>query len=85
MQDTSTDFFFSLHLHKDRKKAFANRLVGYEEGIRDFDSFAAALGGCLDVPNASGNIASEDLINGIQEMGVTTGETRSGTGSGKRL
>lgn len=50
MQDTFTDFFFSLHWHKDREKASTTRLVGYEEGIRDFDSFAAGLGGCPDVP-----------------------------------
>lgn len=73
LQDEFPDFIFSLHLHNTRGMAFANALVGYEEGIRDFDSSAAGLGGCPYAPNASGNIASEDLIHGFEEMGIPTG------------
>lgn len=65
-------FTFSLHLHNTRGMAFANALAGYEEGIRDFDSAAGGLGGCPYAPNASGNIASEDLIHGFMEMGIET-------------
>lgn len=66
------DFKFSMHLHNTRGMAFANAVAGLEEGIRDFDSSVAGFGGCPYAPNASGNIASEDLIHGFEEMGVKT-------------
>ncbi|KAF0818536.1 MULTISPECIES: hydroxymethylglutaryl-CoA lyase [unclassified Cytobacillus] len=67
------DFHFSLHLHNTRGMAFANAVAGLETGIKDFDSSAAGLGGCPYAPNASGNIATEDLVHGFEEMGIRTG------------
>lgn len=67
------DFTFSLHLHNTRGMAFANAVAGWEEGIVHFDSSAGGLGGCPYAPGASGNIASEDLIHGFEEMGICTG------------
>lgn len=64
---------FSLHLHNTRGMAFANAVAGLEVGIKDFDSSVGGLGGCPYAPNASGNIASEDLIHGFEEMGIKTG------------
>lgn len=64
---------FSLHLHNTRGMAFANAVAGLEEGITNFDSAVAGLGGCPYVPSASGNIASEDIIHGFEEMGIHTG------------
>jgi len=66
------DFTFSLHLHNTRGMAFANAVAGWEEGIVHFDSSAGGLGGCPYAPGASGNIASEDLIHGFEEMGIST-------------
>ncbi|MFG6117978.1 hydroxymethylglutaryl-CoA lyase [Thalassobacillus sp. B23F22_16] len=66
-------FHFSLHLHNTRGMAFANAVAGYEVGITDFDSAVAGLGGCPYAPNASGNIATEDLVHGFEEMGIETG------------
>ncbi|HHY22146.1 MAG TPA: hydroxymethylglutaryl-CoA lyase [Bacilli bacterium] len=66
------NFNFSLHLHNTRGMAFANAVAGLEEGIIDFDSSAAGLGGCPYAPNASGNIATEDLVHGFEEMGIKT-------------
>jgi hydroxymethylglutaryl-CoA lyase len=48
-------------------------VAGWEEGIVHFDSSAGGLGGCPYAPGASGNIASEDLIHGFEEMGIHTG------------
>ncbi|WLD93708.1 hydroxymethylglutaryl-CoA lyase [Alkalihalobacillus sp. AL-G] len=64
---------FSMHLHNTRGMAFANAVAGLEVGVTDFDSSVAGLGGCPYAPNASGNIASEDLIHGFEEMGIKTG------------
>ena len=66
------DVTFSLHLHNTRGMAFANAVAGWEEGIRHFDSSTGGLGGCPYAPGASGNIASEDLIHGFEEMGIPT-------------
>lgn len=66
------DVTFSLHLHNTRGMAFANAVAGWEEGIIHFDSSAGGLGGCPYAPGASGNIASEDLIHGFEEMGIKT-------------
>ena len=72
LRDEFPDFHFSLHLHNTRGMAFANAVAGYEEGIVDFDSSLAGLGGCPYAPNASGNISTEDLIHGFEEMGINT-------------
>lgn len=66
-------FTFSLHLHNTRGMAFANAVAGYEVGIRDFDSSIGGLGGCPYLPLATGNIATEDLVHGFEEMGISTG------------
>ncbi|GAJ99864.1 hydroxymethylglutaryl-CoA lyase [Geomicrobium sp. JCM 19055] len=39
----------------------------------DFDSSTGGIGGCPYAPNASGNIATEDLVHGFEEMGIETG------------
>jgi len=67
------NFKFSLHLHNTRGMAFANAVAGLEEGIVDFDSAVGGLGGCPYAPNASGNIATEDIVHGFEEMGIQTG------------
>lgn len=73
LQESFPHFNFSMHLHNTRGMAFANALAAMEEGIIDFDSAVAGLGGCPYAPNASGNIASEDIIHGFEEMGIKTG------------
>ncbi|MEK3936757.1 hydroxymethylglutaryl-CoA lyase [Sporosarcina sp. FSL W7-1349] len=65
-------FHFSLHLHNTRGMAFANAVAGFEEGVTDFDSSIAGFGGCPYAPDASGNIATEDLVHGFEEMGIAT-------------
>jgi len=73
LYEMKPNFHFSLHLHNTRGMAFANAIAGLEEGITDFDSSVGGLGGCPYAPNASGNIATEDLVHGFEEMGISTG------------
>ncbi|HZG71883.1 MAG TPA: hydroxymethylglutaryl-CoA lyase [Chondromyces sp.] len=73
LKNEFSHFNFSMHLHNTRGMAFANAIVGLEEGITDFDSSVAGLGGCPYAPNASGNIATEDIVHGFEEMGIKTG------------
>lgn len=67
------DLTFTMHLHNTRGMAFANAIAAWEEGITHFDSSVAGLGGCPYAPGATGNIATEDLVHGFEEMGVHTG------------
>jgi hydroxymethylglutaryl-CoA lyase len=62
-----------LHLHDTMGLGLANALAGLEEGIRNFDSALAGLGGCPFAPGASGNIVTEDLVFMLESMGFTTG------------
>ena len=72
LQEQFPDFHYSLHLHNTRGMAFANAVAGFAEGITNFDSSLAGLGGCPYAPNASGNIATEDIVHGFEEMGIKT-------------
>ena len=47
--------------------------AGFEEGVRIFDSSLAGLGGCPYAPGASGNVATEDLVDLFKREGVRTG------------
>lgn len=62
-----------LHLHDTMGLGLANALAGLEEGIRNFDSSLAGLGGCPYAPGASGNIVTEDLVFMLESMGMQTG------------
>ena len=64
---------YSLHFHNTRGLGLANVLAGIEEGVDTFDSSCGGLGGCPVVPGGSGNIATEDLVNMLDEMGNGTG------------
>lgn len=73
LRERFPDVLFSMHLHNTRGMAFANTIAAMQQGIIHFDSSIAGLGGCPYIPMASGNIATEDLVHGLEEMGVSTG------------
>jgi hydroxymethylglutaryl-CoA lyase len=62
-----------LHFHNTRNTGIANAWAGYQAGVRIFDSSLAGLGGCPFAPNATGNVATEDLAYLFAESGVATG------------
>jgi len=63
----------ALHFHDTRGVALANILAALQEGVTVFDGSIGGLGGCPYAPGASGNVATEDLVNMLQEMGIETG------------
>ena len=63
----------AVHFHDTRGTALANALRSFELGIRNFDSSVGGLGGCPFAPGAAGNLATEDLVFMLKEMGVVTG------------
>lgn len=62
-----------LHLHDTMGLGLANALAGLEQGIYEFDSCLAGLGGCPFAPGASGNVVTEDLVFMLESMGHHTG------------
>lgn len=62
-----------LHLHNTRGMALACATAALQVGITVFDGAFAGFGGCNFIPNAAGNVATEDLIHMLHEMGVDTG------------
>ena len=64
---------FAFHGHDTSGFGIANVMAAYDVGIRIFDGAAAGLGGCPFAPGASGNIATEDIVNLFEGMGVATG------------
>jgi hydroxymethylglutaryl-CoA lyase len=64
---------FALHLHDTRGIALACVFAGLSNGVTVFESSIAGLGGCPFIPNATGNIATEDLVYMLEAMGIQTG------------
>lgn len=62
-----------LHFHNTRGTALANVLAAMQIGITEFDASVAGLGGCPFAPGASGNVATEELVHMVEDMGVDTG------------
>ncbi len=61
------------HFHNTRGQGLANVLAALEAGCESFESSFGELGGCPVPPGATGNIASEDLVSMLAEMGIETG------------
>jgi len=71
--DRYPDVHWLAHFHNHRDLALANILAAMQAGLTEFDSAVGGLGGCPYAPNAAGNIATEDLVNMLTEMGIETG------------
>lgn len=62
-----------LHMHDTRGMALPNILAAMQAGVTWFDASFSGLGGCPYAPGASGNVATEDLVHMLHEMGIETG------------
>jgi len=61
------------HFHNTRGQGLANVLAALDAGCESFESSFGELGGCPFPPGATGNIATEDLVSMLHEMGIRTG------------
>jgi isopropylmalate/homocitrate/citramalate synthase len=61
------------HFHNTRNTGYANALAALEAGATVLDASVGGLGGCPFAPNATGNIATEDLVYTLHREGVGTG------------
>ena len=62
-----------VHLHNTRNTGYANAVAAIESGATTLDSSVGGLGGCPFAPNATGNIATEDLCYLLRNSGYDTG------------
>jgi hydroxymethylglutaryl-CoA lyase len=67
-----------LHLHDTRGTGLANAYAALERGLTRFDASIGGLGGCPYAPGASGNIATEDLVHMVEDLGMATGISLDG-------
>ncbi|MFS0782108.1 hydroxymethylglutaryl-CoA lyase [Bacillus sp. 1P06AnD] len=63
----------AMHFHDTQGMAMANILRSLDMGISTFDASVGGLGGCPYAPGASGNVATDDVIHMLHQMGYTTG------------
>jgi len=61
------------HFHNTRGQGLANVAAALRMGVRSFESSFGELGGCPVPPGSTGNVASEDLVSMLHEMGYETG------------
>ncbi|MDQ6807426.1 MAG: hydroxymethylglutaryl-CoA lyase [Actinomycetota bacterium] len=72
-RDALPDVELTAHFHNTRGQGLANVLAALETGVASFESSFGELGGCPVPPGATGNIATEDLVSMLHEMGIATG------------
>ena len=60
------------HFHNTRNTGYANALAALEAGATVLDASVGGLGGCPFAPNATGNIATEDLVYLLEREGIET-------------
>jgi hydroxymethylglutaryl-CoA lyase len=61
------------HFHNTRNTGLANAAAAVGAGVRHLDSSVGGIGGCPFAPEATGNIATEDLCYMLRNMGYETG------------
>jgi len=67
------DVELTAHFHNTRGQGLANAAAALDAGVRSFESSFGELGGCPVPPGATGNVATEDLVSMLHEMGEDTG------------
>jgi len=61
------------HFHNTRNTAVANAYAAFQAGAHTLDASVGGLGGCPFAPNATGNVATEDVLYMLGRAGVETG------------
>lgn len=73
IQKVSNDINLAVHFHNTRGVGIANILTALSEGVSTVETSIGGLGGCPFAPGATGNVATEDLVNLLDDMGIKTG------------
>lgn len=62
-----------MHFHDTRNTAQANIFAAIEAGVDVIDASVGGLGGCPFAPDATGNVATEDVVYMLHRAGIETG------------
>lgn len=62
-----------LHLHETRGTALVNAYAALQRGVARFDTSVGGLGGSPFAAGAAGNLATEDLVHMLDDIGIRTG------------
>jgi hydroxymethylglutaryl-CoA lyase len=62
-----------VHFHNTRNTAIANIFAAVEAGVDVVDASCGGIGGCPFAPNATGNVATEDVVYMLDRAGINTG------------
>jgi len=74
VRERHPDLPLLLHFHNTRGTALANLLTALELGVTEFDASVGGLGGCPYAgPGAAGNVATEEVVHMLHDMGIETG------------
>jgi hydroxymethylglutaryl-CoA lyase len=73
VRQAAPDARLRMHFHDTRNTGLANAYASVEAGVSVLDASCGGLGGCPFAPNATGNIATEDLVYMLERGGFATG------------
>jgi hydroxymethylglutaryl-CoA lyase len=62
-----------LHLHETRRTGLVNLYAGLQFGVRRFDTSVGGLGGSPFAAGAAGNVATEEAVALLDDLGFETG------------
>jgi hydroxymethylglutaryl-CoA lyase len=68
-----TGIVVGLHLHETRGTGLVNAYAGIQAGVTRFDTSIGGLGGSPFAAGAAGNLATEDLVYLLDDLGIDTG------------
>jgi hydroxymethylglutaryl-CoA lyase len=73
VRERHPDLPLLLHFHNTRGTALANVITALRLGITEYDASVGGLGGCPYAPGATGNVATEEVVHMLNDMGIETG------------
>ncbi|MCA1030623.1 hydroxymethylglutaryl-CoA lyase [Bacillus timonensis] len=73
LKEAFPNTLLTAHFHDTRGMALANVFAALQAGVDRFDTSAGGLGGCPFAPGATGNVATEDVVFMLAQMGIETG------------
>src|SRR5262249_54654011 len=72
-RETMRDVPLALHFHNTRGTGLGNLYAALQLGVTHYDASVGGLGGCPYAPGATGNIATEEVVAMLEDMGIATG------------
>lgn len=73
IMEMQPEAMITAHFHDTYGLAQANNIAALQAGVSRFDASIGGLGGCPFAPGAAGNVATEDVVFMMNELGIETG------------